>query len=181
VLRFPAYGNKLWQRRLLGERPRVVILLVGNFWRCPPAFAADPEIPRLAVKTSPWHLPTGDRFDWRLVAACTVLAVDVRGPDERAEGPDGWDPGTFWDPWLWLLADVQRYARDVLRFTITEEFRDPRNAFSAQRDLECHAWCSRVYRRHALDPSQSTWEWPPWWPYGADIHERRVLQHEAAA
>lgn len=152
-MKLPAYGKALWDRRLSGQRPRVVCLLVGNFWKLPKWLPA--EIPRLAVKTAPWHEPTGERFDWRVVSAMTVLAVDVRGPDERAEGPDGWDP------WFWLLAQVQTYARDVLMFTPMQDVVDPPDWFAAERDLEVFAWCSR--ERGA---------WPPWWPHGDTIMER---------
>jgi hypothetical protein len=153
---------------MIGERIRVVCLLVGNTWKLPKGFAIPAEVPRIAVKTAQWHTPAAERFDWRLVADCTVLAVDTRGPDEREAGPDDWDP------WLWLLADVQRFARDVIRFTITEEFRDPPNAFAAERDLECFAWCSGKY-------SGAAFVWPSWWPYEKLIHHRRTQQLEAAA
>ncbi len=155
-MKFPAFGRALWERRLLGERPRVVALLVGNVWQMPPSVARA-GVPRLAVKTGPWHIGTGPRFDWRLVADCSVLAYDVRGPDEREEGPDGWDP------WLWLLADVLHFARDVQRFTPTEEFYDPPGAFAAERSLELFAWLNSAYID--TDPGPAL-RWPPWWPYG---------------
>jgi hypothetical protein len=158
-VRFPAYGNALWDRRLSGETPRVVALLVGNFWRRPKWLPA--EIPRVAVKTDPWPAPTAQRYDWRPVTACTVLALDVRDPDEVAAGPDDWDA------WLWLLADVQRFARDVLLFTPRETFVDPADDFAAERDLETYAWCARTYR-------DGTVQWPPWWPYGAQVYARRM-------
>jgi len=158
-LRFPAYGNALWQRRLLGERLRVVCLMVGDFWKLPKWIPV--AAPKLAVKTEPWHQPTASRYDWRLVVDCTVLAVDVRGPDEREETSDGWDP------WLWLLADVQRYARDVKMFTPMMEFHDPPDRFAAERDLEVYAWCERRF----IDGIET---WPPWWPYNSDILHRRI-------
>ena len=158
-MRFPAYGRALWDRRLSGERPRVIALLVGDFWKRPKWLPT--EIPRLAVKNAAWHLPA-ERFDWRLVTACTVLAIDVRGPDEVIEGPDGWDS------WLWLLADVQRYARDVLLMTHREEFHDPDAGFAPERDLEVYAWCSRSYESGLAS-------WPPWWPYeDAVFRDRRA-------
>lgn len=166
-MRFPAYGKSLWDRRLLGERLRVVLLLVGNRWKIPHEFATDTSIPRLAVKTAPWHLPDAERFDWRLVAACTVMAIDTRGPDERDEGPDGWDP------WLWLLADAQTFARDVLRFTITEHFDDLPDAWAPERDLETYAWLSSRYVNGAFT-------WPAWWPHARRIFDRRQLDEAAA-
>jgi len=154
---------------MIGERIRVVCLLVGNTWKLPnKGFAIPADVLKLGVKTAPWHLPTAERYDWRLVADCTVLAVDTRGPDEREAGLDDWDP------WLWLLADAQRFARDVLRFTITEEFHDPPTAFAAERDLECLAWCSGRY-------ADGKRVWPPWWPYSEAIHDRREQLLEAAA
>lgn len=166
-MRFPAYGRSLWERRLMGERPRVVVLLVGERWKIPPAFAVDASLPRLAVKPAPWHLPTTERFDWRVVAACTVLAVDVRGPSEREQGPDGWDS------WLWLLADVQTFARDVLRFTLTEDFDDPADWYAPERDLETYAWlCARYVA--------GIFTWPIWWPHARRIFDHDQV-HEAAA
>lgn len=167
-MKFPAYGRNLWDRRLTGDRVRVVCLLVGNTWKLPKGFAIPADVPKLAVKTAQWHTPKAERFDWRLVADCTVLAVDTRGPDEREAGTDDWDP------WLWLLADVQRYARDVIRFTHTEEFHDPRGRFAAERELECFAWCSGRYYG-------AIFVWPPWWPYGGAIHARNMAPLEAAA
>lgn len=158
-MKFPAYGRKLWDRRLSGERPRVVPLLVGNYWRRPKWLPA--ELPYLAVKTAEWHLPAAERLDWRVVTACTVIAIDVRDPDEVQLAPGDWDA------WLWLLADVQRYARDVLMLTTREQFADPRGALAAERDLETYAWCNRTYVDGAV-------VWPPWWPYGAAVHERRM-------
>jgi hypothetical protein len=156
-VKLPAYGRKLWDRRLSGERPRVVALLVGDFWKAPPWLPA--EIPRLAVKTDAWYTPAAERFDWRVVAACTVLAIDQRLQDERAAGPDDWDA------WLWLLVDVQRFARDVLLFTPAEDFADLPQMFAPERDLETYAWCGRTYAGGSL-------QWPPWWPYGETIFER---------
>jgi hypothetical protein len=158
-VKFPAYGCKFWDRRLSGATPRVVALLVGNFWKRPKWLPA--EIPKLAVKTAEWHDRKAERYDWRLVTACTVLAIDVRDADEVAEGPDGWDS------WLWLLADVQHYARDVLLFTPRETFNDPADAFAAERDLEVYAWCAR-------QASDGKSFWPPWWPYGAAVHDGRM-------
>lgn len=167
-MKFPAYGRSLWDRRMMGERIRVVALMVGNTWKLPKGYAITADTPKLAVKTAPWHTPKAERFDWRLVAECTVLAFDTRGPDEREAGPGDWDP------WLWLLADVQRYARDVLLFTLMEEFHDPPNAFAAERDLDIYAWCNGKY----VDGVRID---PPWWPYGRDIHNRREQLLEAAA
>lgn len=167
-MRLPAYGQSLWNRRLLGERPRVVILLVGNRWKIPAHFAGDPDLPRLAVKTAPWHEPAAERFDWRVVASCTVLAVDVRGPVEREEGPEGWDS------WLWLLADVQAFARDVLRFTITEDFTDYDGQFAPERDLETYAWLSSRY-------VDGVFTWPVWWPHKRKIFDRDQLPQGVAA
>lgn len=166
AMRLPAYGQSLWNRRLLGERLRVVTLLVGNRWKCPGQFHGPPgdPIPRVAVKTASWHERGAERFDWRLVAACTVLAVDVRGPDEREQGPEGWDP------WLWLLADVLTFARDVLRFTITEDLKDSPAMFAPERDVETYAWLCRT----CVDGVVS---WPVWWPHG----DRGDLLQEAAA
>lgn len=158
-MKFPAYGRALWDRRMSGATPRVVALLVGDFWKRPPWLPAD--IPRLAVKTAPWHDLRTPRFDWRVVAACTVLAIDVRDPDEVQLGADDWDA------WLWLLADVQRYARDVLLFTVREQFADSPTAFAAERDLEVYAWCAR-------QTSDGAATWPPWWPYGSAVHDRRM-------
>ena len=169
-MRFPAYGNAFWQRRLLGARPRVVMLLVGNRWKIPPDFGrahAQADIPRIAVKTAPWHLPTTERYDWRLVVDCTVLAIDVRGPDEREAGPEGWDP------WLWLLSDVQNFARDVILFTITEEFHDQSYMWAPERTLEVYAWCHHTY-------VQGAFTWPIWWPHGRRIFDR-AQPLEAAA
>lgn len=167
-MRLPAYGQSLWNRRLMGERPRVVCLLVGNRWKMPPAFAGDPDLPRLAVKTAPWHRPDAERFDWRVVAGCSVLAVDVRGPDEREEGPGEWDA------WLWLLADVVRFASDVQRFTITEEFADCDGMFAPERDLETYAWLSSRY-------VEGVFTWPEWWPHARRIFDREQLPQGVAA
>jgi hypothetical protein len=152
-LPLPAFGKSLWNRRLLGARPRVACLLVGDDWRPPNWLPA--EIPRLAVKNAAWHEAGAPRFDWRVVAACTVLAYDARLPGERAAGPDEWDS------WLWLLADVQTFARDVLLFTPTIEIKDPADCFAIERDLEVYAWLNRK-----LDPVAGSWSWPPWWPHG---------------
>lgn len=136
---------------------REVCLLVGDHWRLPkwaPAHEA-----RLAVKNAAWHDPIAERFDWRVVAACTVYAIDQRLAGERAAGPDEWDS------WLWLLAQVQRYARRVLIFTPTVSFADPPNALAAERDLDIFAWCSSSF-------IEGERRWPPWWPYGDAIHAR---------
>jgi hypothetical protein len=167
-MKFPAYGRSLYQRRMNGERIRVVCLMVGNTWKLPKGFAIPPEVPKIAVKTAAWNTPAAERYDWRLVADCTVLAVDTRGPDEREAGPEDWDP------WLWLLSHIQLHARDVLRFTITEQFTDPPNAFAAERELECLAWCSAKYE-------DGKRVWPPWWPYGRAIHDRNLYPAETAA
>jgi hypothetical protein len=173
-MKLPAFGKSLWDRRMMGESIRVICLLVGNTWKLPKGFAIPPEVPKLAVKTASWHLPTAERYDWRVVGsrprciAPTVLAVDTRGPDEREAGPDDWDP------WLWLLSDVQRYARDVLRFTITEEFHDQRTHFAAERDLACFAWLCGEWKEGVRG-------WPPWWPYGDLIDKDRASPMEAAA
>lgn len=166
-MKFPAYGVGLWNKRLMGERIRVVALMVGNRWKLPKQYPIPADVPKLAVKTAPWHTLKAERYDWRLVVDCTVLAFDTRGPDEREEGTDDWDP------WLWLLADAQRYARDVLLFTPTIEFHDPKGGFAPERDLGTYAWCNcswvdgvRVY--------------PPWWPYGSTIRERDRLAEAAA-
>ena len=159
-MKLPAYGHALWQRRLLGERPRVCYLLVGDFWRQPKWLHLHlARIPRLAVKNAKWHEAGAERYDWRVVAEMTVLAIDVRGPDERADGPDGWDP------WLWLLADVRTFARDVLLFTPMIEIVDPLHCFAAERDLEIYAWLNRNF-----DVAEG-WRWPPWWPHG-DVMDR---------
>lgn len=153
---------------MMGERIRVVLLLVGDRWKIPQEFAGDASLPRLAVKTAPWHLPDAERFDWRLVAACTVLAIDVRAADEREEGPDGWDS------WLWLLADVQSFARDVLRFPVTEVFDDPPGAFAPERALETYAWLCSTY-------VQGVFTWPVWWPHARRIFDRDQLPQGVAA
>ena len=99
-----------------------------------------------------------ERFDWRVVAACSVLAIDQRLPGRTHRGPDGWDS------WLWLLADVQRFARDVLRVHAGEDFTDRPQMFAPERDLEVYAWCGRTF--------DDGWTWPPWWPYGDAVFER---------
>jgi hypothetical protein len=91
----------------------------------------------------------------------TVLAIDTRGPDERAAGPDGWDP------WLWLLADVQRYALDVLLFTPMMEVTDLPDRFAPERYLETCAWCNRE-----VNVATGRHEWPPWWPYADTVFAR---------
>lgn len=234
-MRFPAYGRALWERRLAGERPRVVCLLVGDRWRRPKWIPG--EIPRLAVKTAPWHLAGqlavnvpfaqkeqarhavraaiaagtlirepceicghrdseahhrsyhASRFfavnwlcrihhtaahalerraraeedlDWRVVTAMTVLAIDVRSEAERQQGGDGWDA------WLWLLADVQKFARDVHMFTSTIEFQDPKKHLAFERDLGIYA-----YLNSHIDPATDDRGWPPWWPYG-DLQQARA-------
>lgn len=156
-MRFPAYGKRLWDRRLSGERPRVVALLVGDFWKAPKWLPA--AIPRLAVKNAAWHLPTVERYDWRLVTACSVLAIDLRLPGEPISGPDEWDA------WFWLLADVQQFARDVQLLTPRLDFEDPPDAFAAERDLATYAWCNRSFKHDSAG-------WPPWWPYGDTIFAR---------
>jgi hypothetical protein len=228
-LRLPAYGRALWQRRIMGERPRVVALLVGDRWRWPDWLPA--EIPRLAVKTAPWHLEIAgapeaqkriarevvataltegtlvrepcevcgavpaeahhpsyekrhflavrwlcrshhaaahavlkpgfvERFDWRMVAAMSVLAIDARRPEEVQLGPEDFDS------WLWLLADVQRYARDVLMFTPTIEFADPPHRFAPERDLDVYAYLHCRY-----EGASQGWRWPAWWPYGDRLQQ----------
>lgn len=152
-MRLPPYGRALFNARMAGERPRVVQLLVGEFWKSPKWMP--PEIPRLAVKTARWDDEAAERFEWRVVADMTVFAIDVRLPDERVETRDGWDP------WLWLLADVQRYARDVLMFTPMIEFATPKDMFAPERALDCYAWCARDW-----DLATRKWKWPRWWPYG---------------
>lgn len=182
-MKFPAYGRSLWDRRYMGEKIRVVALLIGNRWKLPKPYAIPADVPIIAVKTAPWHLPRAERFDWRPVTECTVLAFDTRGPDEREAGPARrFHQDEFWDPWLWLLADAQRFARDVLRFTITEEFHDPPNAFAAERDLGTHAWLSRTLVMGDFG-APPRYEWPEWWPYANAIHERdrAADQMQAAA
>ncbi len=230
-MKFPAYGRSLLDRRLLGERPRVVYLLVGDRWRLPEWLPSG--IPRLAVKTAPWHREMANEspeslrrkesarhavrdaisngrlvrnpcevcghgdseahhpsyqesrwldvrwlcqihhtaahavlrrtlqaetFDWRVVVAMTVLAIDVRRESELQYGDDGWDS------WLWLLANVQRYARDVLLFTPTIEFHDPPNGFAPERSLDLYAYLNR-----GAVGVDGTRPWPPWWPYGEHV------------
>lgn len=155
--RFPAYGARLWQRRLLGERTRVVALLVGESWRLPGWWPA--ECPRVAVRTSAWHESEGERFDWRVVAGCVVFAFDNRGPHERIETADGWDP------WLWLLAGVLRYSDSVLMYTIMEKFIDPPGGFAAERWLDVWAFLHVRYEGTRRI-------WPPWWPYGEQPNGR---------
>lgn len=154
-MRFPAYGKALDAKRRFGHRPRVVALLVGDDWRRPKWLPAD--IPRLAVKNGAWHEPRSERFDWCVVAACSVLSIDTRLPGERASGPEDWDS------WLWLLADVQRFAREVLLFTPTLDFVDPQDGFAAERCLEIYAWCNGRYH-------DGQFRWPPWWPYGDRVN-----------
>lgn len=152
-MKFPPYGRALWMKRLLGARPRVVALLVGDHWRTPKP-VREAGIPRLGVHTALWHERRAERYDWRCVAACTVLAYDQRLPDERAQGPLGWDS------WLWLLADVHRYASDVLMITPTVDFRDRSGTWALERYLDIYAFLNRSI-------VDGTWTWPPWWPYGA--------------
>jgi hypothetical protein len=155
-MRFPAYGNALWQSRLMGARPRVAYLLVGDWWKTPKRYAgALAPLPKLAVKTQRWDLERAELFDWRLVADMTVLAFDVRDAGEFAETDDGWDP------WLWLLADVQTYARDVLLFTPLIEFIDQAETFAPERTLETYAWLNREF-----DRDSGRYAWPRWWPHG---------------
>lgn len=143
-MKFPAYGRALWNRRLLGARPRVVALLVGDDWSQPKWIPAAAKIPRLAVKNAAWHESGAERFDWRVVAACSVLAIDRRLPGERARSGE-------WDSWFWLLADVQRYAQEIIMFTPVEPFIDPPGGWALERYLDVYAWCVRAQR-------------PPWWP-----------------
>ncbi len=157
MLRLPAYGNALWQRRLLGERPRVAQLLVGNYWR-KKAWIQGGDIPRLAVKTSPWHAPRGERFDWRVVAGMTVVAIDVRDADERESGPDDWDAC------FWLLAEIQRYARFVLLQTPTIALPPWPDRVPPEAYLDTYAWLNRQF-----DADAGGWLWPAWWPYGESI------------
>lgn len=149
-VKFPAYGRALFNRRLLGERVRVVALLVGDDWRRPERLPAG--IPFVAVKNGAWHEPFAPRFDWRPVVACSVLAFDRRRQGERAMCGE-------WDSWLWLLAEVQREARDVLLFTPDLDFVDPPTGFAVERYLDIYAWCSRL----VVD---GEFHYPPWWPYG---------------
>ncbi len=166
-MRFPAYGNALWQRRLLNERPRCAQLLVGNFWRKNRWIPGD--IPRLAVKTSPWHTPRGEQFDWRVIAGMHVVAIDVRDADEREEGAD------HWDAWLWLLAEVQRFASSVLMQTPTIALPDWGGQIPPEADLETYAFVNRT-----PNADLRTWDWPPWWPYGDTISRRRDVARAAA-
>ena len=162
-MRFPAYGRALLERRLAGERPRVVALLVGADWRRPRWLPA--EIPHLAVKPAPWHLPivaargARELVDWSVVRGMTVLALDARAADEIEEGPDRWDS------WLWLLAAVQEQARDVWMFTPTIEFTDSPSAWAIERDLSLYAYLGRSIEGR-------TWRWPVWWPCEERLHER---------
>lgn len=163
--RFPPYGKALFERRMLGERLRVCYLLVGDFWRVPKELrAALDGLPRLAVKSAPWDSDQrpADAYDWRVVQDMTVLAIDARGAGEFAESADGHDT------WLWLLAEVQRHARDVLVFSPLLRVVDGPNAFAPERDLETLAWLGRTY-----DAEQSAWSWPRWWPHGDRIFAQR--------
>jgi hypothetical protein len=160
-MRFPAYGRALFERRIAGERPRVVGLLVGNRWRRPHWLPAD--VPNLAVKPISWHKGARGRaegFDWSVVRAMTVLAIDLRADQELEEGPDGWDS------WLWLLAAVAAQARDVLMFTPTIEFRDPPRTLAMERDLGVYAFLGST-----LDSASGDRRWPAWWPFGDLVHE----------
>lgn len=173
--RLPPYGKALLERRMLGERLRVCYLLVGALspWRAPkPLQAAIADLPKLAVKASPWHLQDDDRavragsverFDWRLVQDMTVLAIDVREAGDMAETEDGLDA------WLWLLADVQRYARDVLMFSPLLDVKDPPAAFAPERDLEVYAFLHRKF-----DSEAGRWKWPRWWPHETGIFDARM-------
>lgn len=163
-MKFPAYGRLLWERRLLGQRPRVVALLIGDDWRRPRWVSA--EIPLLAVKNAAWHEPGAPRFDWRLVVSCDVLAIDRRLPGERACCGE-------WDSWFWLLAEVQRFAADVVMYTPSESFNDRPDRLAPERVLEVYAWCSRRYERGVC-------RWPPWWPFENRIAERNNALRAAA-
>lgn len=96
-----------------------------------------------------------ETFDWRVVVAMTVLAIDLRSADEVERGPDGWDS------WLWMLADIQAFAREVLMFTRTIEFHDPPGHFAMERDVALYAWLNRS----PMDRGGAR-AWPPWWPHG---------------
>lgn len=173
--KLPPYGRALYERRALGERLRVCYLLVGALspWRAPkllqPVLA---ELPKLAVKVGPWELLHDDdavragrveRYDWRIVSDMTVLAIDVRGAGEMAETEDGFDA------WLWLLADVQRYARDVLMFSPLHPVVDPPGGFAPERDLETWAFLHRRF-----DPEAGRWVWPRWWPHDTAVFDTRL-------
>jgi hypothetical protein len=166
-MKLPAYGKALWQRRLLNERPRVAQLIVGNFWRKNLWIKSD--IPRLAVKTTPWHTPQGERYDWRVVAGMDVIAIDARDADEREAGPGGWDA------WLWLLAEVHRYATAVWMVTPTIALPNPQDPLSPEADLEVYAFLNC-----AFDRESNEFSWPPWWPYADAIHLRREPSPAAA-
>lgn len=228
-MKFPAYGVSLWNKRLMGERPRVAVLNVGSLSRGLKSIPED--IPRLAVKTERWSMrpareydentmqlaraavrralaaaelkPTpcevcGDtrveahhpsyeqedwlrvrwlcmphhraehsiarrnELDWRLVVDMSVVAFDLR-TEAECRSVDGWDE------WFWLLADVQKYARDVIMVTPTIDFTDPPNAWAPERTLDVFAWLSRTF-----DRAEQKWVWPPWWPYGGSILKREV-------
>ena len=76
-MRFPAYGKNLWDRRLLGERPRVVLLLVGNRWKIPNQFAGD-----VTMVLSPGKLTwvrSGTAVSVALVRSKVAWPRDARG------------------------------------------------------------------------------------------------------
>lgn len=164
--RFPAFGAALWQRRLAGERPRAVALLVGGSWRLPEWWP--PQLPRVAVRAAPWHEPTAPHHDWRVIAGCNVFAFDQRSDAERVTGPDGWDS------WLWLLAAVQAFAHGVAMFSETLQLIDPRDRkkaapvidprdrFASERWLGIYAFLHVRYEGTRR-------VWPPWWPYGEEL------------
>lgn len=111
--------------------------------------------------------------DWRIVRDMTVLAVDVREPDEIETGPDGWDA------WFWLLADVQEFAREVILLTPTIAFDDPLGRYAPERNLEVFAWCSR--RPYIAGIDEVEMRWPPWWPHGDSIFQRNSADVRIAA
>jgi len=151
-LKLPAFGRKLWQDHLNGRGPRCVVLLVGDKWTMPKW--APPGVAKLAVKSNAWHAPEAPRFDWRCVAECTVLVCDNRTASEFTVGPEGWDS------MLWMLADVRRFARDVLLFTSTIYYPAERpGRLAAERDLDAYAFCNSK-------PSPQGRQWPQWWPFG---------------
>lgn len=175
-VKFPAYGKALWERRRHGDRSLVACLLVGNVWMTPAWLSR--AVPRVAVKTQRWdegHIEAVQPgvstsaldawkaardtrakrgYEWRVLQRMTVLAVDVRAPEEVEAGPDGWDA------WFWLLADVRRYAHEILMFTPTIDFQDPPSRYAPERNLDTFAWLSRTF-----DAEVGDYRWPVWWPY----------------